>query len=173
MKIIGKVLRFLDAFHDRTGKWVSYLILAFAVVVGFEVVARYVFNRPTLWAHELSAMIFGTYIVLGGAYTGAKGIHVNMDVVYNAQPRRVRALLDVLTFFVALAFVGVLLWKGGASAWKSVRVFEHASTQWGPPLYPFKLMLPLGALLLLVQLVTKFVRDVAILIRGEEPASWK
>jgi len=173
MVMIGKFLRGVDAFSQWTGRWVSYLILVLALIVGVEVVARYVFNRPTIWAHELSAMLFGTFIILGGAYTGARGLQVNMDVIYGAQRPRVRALLDVITFFIALGFVGVLVWKGWQSAWKSVRVLEHASTQWGPPIYPFKLMLPVGALMLLAQLTAKFIRDLAILILGEEPASWK
>ena len=173
MVLIGKFLRGVAAFSEWTGKWVSYLILMLAVIVGIEVVSRYGFNHPTLWAHELSAMLFGTFVILGGAYTGIKGLQVNMDVVYNALNPRVRALLDVLTFFIALAFVGVLVWKGWQSAWKSIRVLEHASTQWAPPMYPFKVMLPLGAAMVLVQLTAKFIRDLAILILGEEPAAWK
>lgn len=173
MVFIGKFLRGVAALSEWTGKLVSYLILILAVMVGIEVVSRYVFNHPTLWAHELSAMLFGTFIILGGAYAGVKGLQVNMDVIYNTLQPRVRALLDVLTFSVALAFVGVLVWKGGQSAWKSVRVLEHASTQWAPPIYPFKLMLPLGAFMVLLQLTAKFIRDLAVLILGEEPAAWK
>lgn len=173
MAILGKCLRTVDRFNEWTGSWVSYLIPILALVVGYEVIARNVFNRPTVWAHELSAMIFGAFVLLGGATTGSKGMHVNMDVLYNTLRPRTRALLDVVTFAFSLAFVWVLLWKGGYTAWRSVRVWEHASTQWGPPLYPFKLLLPLGAFLLLVQLVAKFLRDLAVAVTGEVPASWR
>jgi TRAP-type mannitol/chloroaromatic compound transport system permease small subunit len=95
-------------------------------------------------------------------------MHVNMDLVHNALSPRIRALVDVLTFFIAMPFLGVLLWVGGKSAWKSVMVLEHASTQWGPPIYPFRVMLPLGALLLLLQLVAKLIRDLRILFTKKE-----
>ena len=71
-------------------------------------------------------------------------------------------------FFVALAFLGVLLWHGGKTALKSIMVLEHASTQWGPPIFPFKVMLPLGALLLILQLTAKFIRDLRTLFTGKE-----
>jgi TRAP-type mannitol/chloroaromatic compound transport system permease small subunit len=167
---LEKCLRIIDSISDLTGKAVSFLIFSLALVVGFEVVARYVFSRPTVWVHELSAMFFGTFVIIGGAYTLGKGGHVNMDVVYGALGPRIRAFLDVVTAFVAFAFVVVLLWKGGIVAWRSVKVLEHASTQWGPPFYPFRVMLPLGALLLLLQLLAKFIRDLHILIKGKDEA---
>jgi TRAP-type mannitol/chloroaromatic compound transport system permease small subunit len=173
MEKILKCLRVIDALSEWTGKTVSFFIFFLALIVGYEVVARYLFRSPTLWVHETSAMLFGTFIIIGGAYTAFRGGHVNMDVIYGSFAPRVRAMLDVLTFFVALAFVGVLVWKGGASALRSLKMLEHASTQWGPPIFPFRIMLPLGASLLLLQLLAKFIRDLTILITGKEPSAWK
>ncbi len=171
-KII-KCLHIVDVVSEWSGRVICYLIFFLALIVGYEVIARYVFKSPTLWVHELSNMFFGTFILIGGAYTALKGGHVSMDVVYGSFSPRVRALLDVITFFVALAFVGVLVWKGWESAWRSIKMLEEASTQWGPPLYPFRTVLPVGAFLLLLQLIVKFVRDLIILITGKEPTQWK
>jgi TRAP-type mannitol/chloroaromatic compound transport system permease small subunit len=168
MGMVDKLLHIIDSISEWTGKTVSFGILLLALIVGYEVAARYLFKSPTLWVHEVSVMFFGTFIIIGGAYTALKGMHVNMDLVHNALSPRIRALLDVLTFFIALPFLGVLLWVGGKSAWKSVMVLEHASTQWGPPIYPFRVMLPLGALLLLLQLVAKLIRDLRILFTKKE-----
>lgn len=173
MRKLDKYLGIVDSLSEWTGKAVSFFLFLLAVVVGYEVVTRYLFKSPTHWVHEASAMLFGTFVIIGGAYTALKDGHVNMDLVYKAFNPRIRALLDLLTFFVTLAFLGALLWKGGITAWKSVKMLEHASTQWGPPLFPFRIMLPLGALLLLLQLVVKFIRDVRILITGKEPIEWK
>ena len=96
-----------------------------------------------------------------------------MDLIHKALGTRARALLDILTFSLALAFLSALLWKGGATAWKSVKTLEHASTQWGPPIFQFRVMLPLGALLLLLQLIAKFIRDLRTLITGKEDSEWK
>jgi TRAP-type mannitol/chloroaromatic compound transport system permease small subunit len=167
METLGKVLRFIDAMSEWTGKAASYLITVLAFMVGFEVVARYFFNHPTEWGPELSAMVFGTFAILGGAYVLRMDGHVSMDIVYQLIRPRPRALLDLCTAVLSFSFVGVLLWKGGESAWVSIRTLEHASTMWGPPLYPVKSMLPVGAFLLLLQLVNKFIRDVITLIRGQ------
>jgi TRAP-type mannitol/chloroaromatic compound transport system permease small subunit len=173
---MGKILKCLhivDVVSDCSGRVVSYLIFFLALIVGYEVVVRYLFKSPTLWAHELSAMFFGTFILVGGAYTALKGGHVNMDVIYGSFSPRIRALLDVITVFLAFVFVGVLVWKGWESAWRSIKLLEEASTQWAPPLYPFRTMLPLGALLLFFQLFAKFIRDWITLVTGKEPNQWK
>lgn len=162
-----KILDWIDALSDRSGKLVAYLIPVLIIVEVYEVVARYGFGSPTIWAHALSAMLFGAFILLGGAYTLRHNGHVNMDIIYTRLSARGRALLDIVTFLLFLAFIGVLLWKGWGMAWRSIRLLEHDSTEWAPPLYPFKLMLPVGAALLLLQGLAKLARDVRILIRGE------
>lgn len=168
MDKIVKALKFIDALSEWTGKAVSFFIILLALLVGFEVIARYVFQSPTIWASELSIMIFGTSIIIGGAFTLLENGHVNMDIIHTRLPIRIRALVDIITSILAFAFAIVLLWKGGASAMKSIKAWEHASTLWAPPLYPFRLMLPLGALLLLLQLGAKFIRDVIMLFKGPE-----
>jgi TRAP-type mannitol/chloroaromatic compound transport system permease small subunit len=170
---IFKCLRFIDLVSEWSGRAVSYLLFFLALIVGYDVVLRYVFNSPTRWAYELSVMFFGTFVLLGGAYTALKNGHVNMDVVYGLFSLRIRALLDVITFFVAFAFVGVLVWKGWETAWESIKILEEDSTLWGPPIYPFRTMLPLGAFLLLLQLIAKFIRDLITLITGKDSTQWE
>ena len=173
MGTILKFLRIIDSVSDWSGRVVCYLILFLALIVGYEVVARYAFDSPTVWVNELSTMFFGTFIIMGGAYTAFKGGHVNMDVIYGSFRPRIKALIDVITIFLAFIFVGVLVWKGWEAAWRSIKLMEHASTQWGPPLYPFRIMLPLGAFLLFFQLIAKFIRDIITLATGKEPEQWK
>ncbi|MFH1034651.1 MAG: TRAP transporter small permease subunit [Pseudomonadota bacterium] len=163
-----RTLEWIDSLSEWTGRLVSFLIPGLAVVEVYEVVARYFFDCPTIWASELSSMIFGVFILLGGAYTLRQGGHVNMDIVYSRFSPKGRALLDIITFLLFLVFVGVLLWKGWETSWRSLKLLEHDSTEWGPPLYPFKFMLPLGALLLLLQGLAKLARDVQTLLKGGE-----
>lgn len=170
-KRLIKALRFVDSLNERVGKIVSFLIPVLAIIEVYEVILRYGFNNPTIWAYEFSAMLFGTFILLGGAYTLQMGSHVNMDILYNLLSKRGRAVLDMVTFFIFLAFIGVMFWKGWESAWWSLKTFEHDSTIWGPPIYPFKLMVPIGALLLLLQGFSKFIQDAFIAIKGE--ALWE
>jgi TRAP-type mannitol/chloroaromatic compound transport system permease small subunit len=150
----------IDWLSESVGKMAGLLIVVLALIVSYDVVKRYFFGQPTVWAQEMSAMLFGTFIILGGAYTAKENKHVNMDIFYSRFSARGRAILDIVTFFIlTIPFLGILLWKGGEGAWRSVANLEHDSSQWGPPLYPFRIMLPLGALLFLLQAIVKFIRD--------------
>ena len=167
METLKRVLSLVDSINEWVGKAFSYLVLVLALIVGYEIIMRYGFNRPTIWVNELSAMLFGSFMIIGGAFTARYNGHVGMDIVYNRLSTRWRAILDVVSFFLLfLPLLGVLVWKGGASAWKSVIMLEHDSTQWGPPLYPIRIMLPLGALLFLLQATAKMVRDLMVLFGG-------
>ena len=168
MRVLVRIVRFIETISEWTGKSFSFFIFILAAIVCYEIVARYVFSRPTLWCHELSAMIFGTFAVIGGAYTLKSGGHVSMDLLLLNLPVRARAAVEILASFAAFAFLSVLLWKGGETALNSVKTLEHASTLWAPPIWPFKLMLPLGAFLFLLQLFAKLIRDVLTLISGQE-----
>ncbi len=165
--IIKKVIGGIDALNDRTGKIASFLMPLLIIFETYEVISRYMFGHPTIWITELSAMIFGTFILLGGGYTLRHGAHANMDILYGTLPKRGKALMDLITFFLFLAFVGILFWQGGQMAWRSVAMLEHDSTEWAPPLYYFKMTLPIGAGLLLLQGLAKFLKDLIILVKGE------
>ena len=168
MRALKKVVRIIEAISEWSGKSISFFIFFLSVIVCYEVVVRYIFQRPTLWCHELSTMLFGTFAVIGGAYTLWRGGHVNMDLLMLSLPVRVRAAVEICTSLVAFSFLGVLVWKGGETALRSVRILEHASTIWAPPIWPFKLMLPLGALLFFLQVIAKLIRDVYTLISGQK-----
>jgi TRAP-type mannitol/chloroaromatic compound transport system permease small subunit len=165
--LVKKVIHGIDRINDRTGKAVSFLIPLLILFETYEVLSRYLFGRPTIWISELSAMLFGAFILIGGGFTLLHGAQANMDIVYGMLPKRAKAILDLITFLFFLAFIGVLLWKGGQMAWQSVVTLKHDSTEWAPPIYYFKLTLPLGALLLLLQGISKFLKDLVILIKGD------
>jgi TRAP-type mannitol/chloroaromatic compound transport system permease small subunit len=169
MEKLKRTLSLVDSLNEWVGKVFSFLILILALIVGYEIIMRYVFNRPTIWVHEMSAMLFGTFMILGGAFTARYNGHVGMDIVYGLLSVKKRAVLDVISFFILFVpLLGVLIWKGGASAWKSVAMLEHDSSQWGPPLYPLRIMLPLGAFLFLLQASAKTVRDFIVLFGGDK-----
>jgi TRAP-type mannitol/chloroaromatic compound transport system permease small subunit len=164
-----KVLRLVDALSDWTGKAVSFLILGLALVIGYEVVMRYGLGRPTVWVHEFSVMLFGTAMIMSGAYVLRHNGHITMDIVYSMFSERTRATLDVITYFLlTLPFILALLWFGGERAWKSLLTLEHDSTQWAPPIYPLRIMLPIGAFLFLLQSLCKLARDLIVIFGGKK-----
>jgi len=134
----------------------------FVLILG-EVISRYVFNSPTTWANELTQLIFGVYsMVSGGFILRSKG-HVNVDILYLRLSAKGRAFADVVTFFIFFMFCSMMVVYGGFLAWESLSAFEHSESAWSPPLYPIKLTIPLGAFLLLLQGIVKFIRDIQIL----------
>jgi TRAP-type mannitol/chloroaromatic compound transport system permease small subunit len=166
MERIKIFLRSIDSISEWTGKMVSFLIIVITGVTIWEVILRYIFNSPTIWAFDAAYLIFGAYGVLGGAYTLYFKGHVNVDILYGRLPLRVRAIVDLVTSIFFFLFCGLLLWKGGEMAWDSLKIMERGSSAWSPPVYPIKLTIPLGAFLLLLQGTAKFIRDLFKVIKG-------
>ena len=90
-----------------------------------------------------------------------------MDVIYMRLSLRLRAILDVVTFSLFLTFVGVLLWQTWEYALVALSKLETSNSVWSPPVYPVKMLMPIGAFMLLLQGVAKFIRDLYILFTGK------
>jgi TRAP-type mannitol/chloroaromatic compound transport system permease small subunit len=154
--------------NDRIGKGLSLGILIMTVVVLTEVVRRYFFNAPTVWGNELTQLVFAVYVVLSGGYILRWKGHVNVDILYNHFGTRTKAAIDIFTFLLFLLFSGMMVVYGGSLAWESLAMWERSDSAWRPPLYPIKMMIPLGALLLLLQGIAKLIRDILILADRSE-----
>ena len=164
MSIIKAFLKFIDTVNERVGIFLSYLLFFFFVLLLMEVILRYFFNSPTVWANELAQMLFGAYAILAGGYILRTGGHVNVDILYSRLSRKSKAILDIVTSLLFFLFCGMLLIYGGSLAWDSLARFEHSQSAWNPPLYPVKLMIPLAAILLMLQGLVKLIRDILILL---------
>lgn len=161
MLIISKANEFI-------GHAVSYMVILIVGVLLYEIVARYVFNSPTIWAHETSTMIYGAYIVLLGGYLQQHDGHVNVDMLYLKFKPRTRGIIDLFTWTLFFIFCWQIFTKGMELAWESFVIRETDSTVFAPPLYPIKMMIPLGALLLLLQGLVKYIRALNMAITGKE-----
>lgn len=150
----------IDALSDRVGKGVSYLLLITMAATAIEVVARYGFGNPTSWAFEIETFTCGILYVLVGAYVQRHRAHVGVDLVYQLLSRRAQRLLRLgVNFPLGLVFAAALTYMGATTAWTSVQLLERTYTAWAPPVWPVKLMLPVGGLLLVLQLISDFLRD--------------
>jgi TRAP-type mannitol/chloroaromatic compound transport system permease small subunit len=165
-----KFLKFIDQMNELIGKAISFLILVLVGVIVYEIVARYFFNSPTIWAHEISQMVYGAYVILLGGYLQQRNGHVNVDILYLRFKPRTRAIIDLFTWLLFFAFCGVILVKGGEMAWDSFLYRETDSTVFAPPIYPLKMLIPLGGLLLLLQGLVKYIGDIKVAITGKEDA---
>jgi TRAP-type mannitol/chloroaromatic compound transport system permease small subunit len=160
--------RVIDWINEKAGKVISFLILILVAVVLYEICARYLFNRPTIWAQEISQMIYGAYVILLGGYVLQRGGHVNVEILYGKFRPRTRAIIDLFTWLLFFFFCGLILVKGWEMAWDSFIVRETEPTSFAPPVYPIKMTIPLGALLILLQGLARFFRSLAMAVSGKE-----
>jgi TRAP-type mannitol/chloroaromatic compound transport system permease small subunit len=168
---IDRLLRVIDSISEWSGKTVSWLVLVLTVMLGYEIVMRYVFNAPTKWAFDLSYMVGGSYFMLGEAYTLLKKRHVRIDIFYVRFSPRKQALVDVI-FYVLFFFPlwGGLLYALIPYVYLSWAIGERSMQgYWMPILYPFKTVMPVAVSLFLLQGVADFLRSVLLLSKGGSP----
>jgi TRAP-type mannitol/chloroaromatic compound transport system permease small subunit len=167
MKILGRVLGFVDRVSFWSGKAMAYVLFPLIAVLVYGVVRRYVFNSPVIWTHELSLFMFGGIGVLVGAALLQMGAHIKVDIVYNRLSLKGRAVVDAISDLLLLYCIIVLLWQGVDFALYSIAITEHTSSVWGPVVYPFKTLIPIAAFIILLQGLAKFIRDLIFAIRGK------
>jgi len=166
-----KLLLMIDRVNTRIGQLFGWLVLALTLFVTYEVISRYAFSNPHSWAFDAMNMMYGTLFMMAGAYTLSKNGHVRGDVLYGFFPPRLQAGLDLALYFL-FYFPGViaLCWAGYYYAAESFAILETSSlTTDGPPLYPFKAVIPIAGLTLLLQGFVEVVYCVACLKQGSWP----
>ena len=113
----------------------SMILTAVIVLVMFyEVISRYVFVRPTLWANELSLWLAGFVFLLAGLYAMQQRSHIRIYVVYDVFPRWLQKLADVLTVVLIWAFCFLLIWGGYNESRDKFLRWETFGTAWDPPI---------------------------------------
>ncbi|HUP30568.1 MAG TPA: TRAP transporter small permease subunit [Usitatibacter sp.] len=167
-----KALLFIDRVSTFVGKAFSWLIVILTFFVSWEVFSRYALDAPHAWAFDAMAMMYGTLFMMAGAYTLSKNGHVRGDVLYGFFQPRTQASLD-LALYIVFFIPGViaLTYAGYFYAAESWAINEHSNvTADGPPVYPFKTIIPLAGGILLVQGIVEIIRCVLCLKQGYWPS---
>ncbi len=159
--LIGFVGR-IDRFTDRTGTWIAWLNLPLVLVVSYEVIMRYVFNAPTMWVFDTAYMLYGTIFMLGAAYALHKGAHIRTDFFYERWSVRTKGMVDSISYLVFFfPSLVMFLVASGNEAWYSYTIGEVSEqTPWRPILWPYKMIVPLTCVLLIVQGVSEVLKSV-------------
>jgi TRAP-type mannitol/chloroaromatic compound transport system permease small subunit len=161
MSKIEQVANIIDSINNHIGKVLRFLIIPLIGIILYEVVMRYFLLKSQLWVPEISLFIFATLFLIGSGYS-FNG-HVRLDILYNRLSEKSRAILDMVTSVFFFLFCIVLLCDGSLNAWDSLMKFERSSSAFGPVLFPIKFAIPIGALLFLLQGISKLIRDILIL----------
>lgn len=167
MRALHAFMNGITRLNDLIGKWLSLLVIVMFVLLLIEVFFRYVMGAPTIWANELTQLLFGFYAVMAGGYIMAHRGHVNVDILYASLSVRTRAILDVVTSFLFFIFLAAVLYFGSSMAWESASSLETSFSAWNPPIWPVKLAIPVGTVLLLLQGIVKLLQDIAVAFNPE------
>ncbi|MDI5934627.1 TRAP transporter small permease subunit [Halomonas sp. M4R5S39] len=163
------VIRFIDRLTGWFGRAFAWLILLMAFGMGYEVLARYIFNAPTAWAFDMSYILYGTLFMVGGAYTLARNGHVRGDFLYRLWKPRTQAIVDLVLYFI-FYFPGItaLVIAGAKYAERSWRYLEvSVNSPAGVPVFQFKTMLVVAGVLLFLQGIAQVCRCIICIRSGE------
>lgn len=167
-----KLLLFIDKLSTFVGQAFSWLIVALTLLISWEVFSRYALDNPHAWAFDAMIMLYGTLFMMAGAYTLSKNGHVRGDVLYGFFRPRTQASLDLLLYIVFfIPGVIALTYAGYFYAAESWAINEHSNiTADGPPVYPFKTVIPLAGFILLLQGIVEIVRCIVCIRQGYWPS---
>lgn len=154
----------IDRLSLYSGEFVSYWAVIAVFVYYYEVIARYVFNSPTNWAHEGMFLMFGMQYLIAGAYAMLTEAHVRVDVFYAPLSPRRKAIVDLATSVFFYIFAGTLLVTSWIFAVDATVVHEISFTEWAIAYWPMKWAMVLGGLLLVLQGLSKLAQDIRAVV---------
>lgn len=164
-----KAIALLDSVSLWSGRIIAWLILPMVLSLVYEVVSRYVFDKPTEWAYDMTFMLYGSFFMIGSAYTLFKKGHIRTDSYYGSWSPRTQGWVDTICYLVfffppLIAFLVV----GWDYFMRSYLQGERIVTSpWMPIVYPFKLAIPVATALLLLQGLSEFMKSVWAARKGE------
>ena len=164
LTMLKSFIKNIERLNRITGKIIAIAIPGIMCLLTLEVILRYIFNSPTTWAMETSQILMCVFVALGGGYTALQKGHVSVDILVSRMTERKRAILDIITAPLFFIFISLFLIKMTEIAWESMQDFETSGTYFDPPVYPIKILMALGVLLLLLHGFSKLIEDINLAI---------
>ncbi len=155
-----KLARAVTRLNIWIGKIAAWLIVPIFVLLMADVIMGYLVGSAAIWTAEFAQLIFGAYAVIAGGYLLVERAHVNVDIIYGKFSRANKAVVDLATSFLFFLFLAVLIWQGVDMAWDSAAKFERSSSLWNPHIWPVKVVIPIAAVLLLLQGFVRLASDI-------------
>ncbi|MDI5932473.1 TRAP transporter small permease subunit [Halomonas kalidii] len=161
----------IDRITGATGVIGACLVAPLIIASCYEVIARYVFGAPTVWAFELGYMLTGANFLLGMAYTLREQAHIRIEVFYQFFSARTKAIIDSLTYVLIVVPI---------CSWLAYGLYEYAlnsyleqetsgMSAWNPMIWPFRITFAIGFATLVLQAVAELIRAADMLYHGDEP----
>lgn len=167
MTFFKRYIALVDAMNRAIGRVTMYGIFALMGVLLWSSISKTFFN-PSLWTLEMAQFMMVGYYILGGPYSIQMGSNVRMDLLYGEWSTRRKAAVDSVTVCFLIFYLVVLLWGGiDSTAYSFKYGGERSPTAWRPYLWPIKIVMCVGIVLMLLQAVSELFKDI-LRLRGEE-----
>lgn len=165
LKKIGDGITWVNTKINDAASWLMYPLI---LVIMYEIVRRYFLNSPTNWVYDMTWILYGCFVFLGGAYTLHVGGHVKADIIYNMMPPKGKAVFDIIGYAVFyFPVMTLMVYSCFTYFLKSWQLQDVSNmTIWAPVLWPCKLIILISMVMLLLQGIVECVRDLAPLFRG-------
>jgi TRAP-type mannitol/chloroaromatic compound transport system permease small subunit len=164
---MNKILTIIDAINEWLGRVFSWIVLLLTALIVYEVILRRFMNSPTVWNFEVIVQLYGFYFMILAGYGLLHNSHVAIDILYQRFSPRTQAVLDLISYTIFFfPFCGILLWQGTIFAQTSWAMLEKSRSVFAAPLYPIKTVIPVTALLLILQGLSIYIKRLKLVFGG-------
>ena len=165
--IIKYYVNTIDYISLKTGRATMYLVFVMMFILILSFVTRNIINIPLIWIIEMAQFVMTGYYLLGGGYSMLTDDHVRMDLIYSKLKDKTKALLDSLTSVFLVFYLVVLLIGSISSLTYTIETNQRLFTAWAPYVWPIKSIMSFGILLMLLQSIAIFFKDIAKVLDRE------
>ena len=165
--IIKYYVKSIDFISLKTGRATMYLVFVMMFILILSFVTRNIINIPLIWIIEMAQFVMTGYYLLGGGYSMLTDDHVRMDLIYSKLKDKTKALLDSLTSVFLIFYLVVLLIGSISSLTYTLETNQRLFTAWAPYVWPIKSIMTFGILLMLLQSIAIFFKDIAKVLNRE------
>ncbi len=166
-KAVKIFVRYVEAVNKVVGKFSMYLVFGMIGILLFESISRTIFNKPHIWVVEMAQFTMAAYYLLGGGYSMILKGHVRMDLLYGRWSEKTRATVDLFTGLFLIFYLVLLLYGAYSSIEYAVMYGQRNRSAWAPLMAPIKIIMGTGVLLMLLQTIATWFKDLAK-SRGEK-----
>ena len=167
MRLLAGYIRLVDQVNFRLGRVAMYLLFAMMAILFWSSLSKIMF-RPSLWTLEMAQFLMVGYYMIGGPYSIHLGSNVRMDLMYRKLDSRQKAWMDGFTVLFLIIYLAFLLYGGINSTTYSLQFSERSYSVWQPYMWPVKLVMVVGIILMLLQSFAELARDI-LNLRGHPP----
>lgn len=159
-EIIKRYVRVVDNVNYRLGRVTMLVIFVMVGVLFYSAISKTFFN-PSLWTYEFAQFLMVGYFLIGGAYSLQTSSHVRMDLLYGRWKDRTKSRWDAFTSLFMIAYLILLLFGSISSSYYAIEYGERSYSIWRPYMWPIKIIMSIGILLMLLQAISQFFKDLA------------